>query len=205
MPPEAPVYVPEAPAYPPEGYAPAVLPPQEVYAVLRESGYSPLGVPRLRGLYYTIAAISLDGDDGRLVIDARSGRIVRFVPAWRVGHLFEDEAPIGYGAPAALPPRPDYRGTPRPPVSVPRLASRAPVPLPKPMPPRAVGEPKAEVRPEVKAGAVRPAAPSQPPQAVASQAKPADSASTTAPVPVEAKPAAPAIQQTQPMPPAQGF
>ena len=49
--------------------------------VLRENGFSPLGVPRLRGLFYSVSAIDRRGDDGRLVIDARDGRIVRFVPA----------------------------------------------------------------------------------------------------------------------------
>src|SRR5437660_9594167 len=38
-------------AFPPPhyGYEPALLPPQEVYAVLRENGFSPLGIPRQRG------------------------------------------------------------------------------------------------------------------------------------------------------------
>ena len=33
-------------APPPYAYEPAVLPPQEVYVVLRENGFLPLGVPR---------------------------------------------------------------------------------------------------------------------------------------------------------------
>ena len=53
------------------GVGPALLPPREVYVVLRESGFSPLGAPRLRGVFYSIAAINRDGDDGHLVIDAR--------------------------------------------------------------------------------------------------------------------------------------
>ena len=61
--------------------APALLPPTEVYAVLRENGFSPLGIPRLRGFVYTIAVIDRGGEDGRLVIDARDGRIIRFMPA----------------------------------------------------------------------------------------------------------------------------
>src|SRR6185312_9990922 len=59
---------------------PALLPPQEIYAVLRDNGFSPLGVPQQRGLVYTIAVLDRDGEDGRLVIDARNGRIIRFVP-----------------------------------------------------------------------------------------------------------------------------
>ncbi len=83
-----------APPAPPPGYnygaygagpGPALLPPQEVYAVLRDNGFSPLGVPHQRGFVYTIAVIDRSGEDGRLVIDARNGRIIRFVPAWGQG------------------------------------------------------------------------------------------------------------------------
>src|ERR1700720_3900364 len=75
-----------APKYGPGYYGgPSLLPPTEVYTVLRQNGFSPLGVPRLRGLFYSIAAIDRRGDDGRLVIDARNGQIVRFVPADRFG------------------------------------------------------------------------------------------------------------------------
>ena len=65
-------------------YGAPLLPPTEVYAVLRENGFSPLGAPRQRGLFYSISAIDRQGDEGRLVIDARDGRIVRFVPADRL-------------------------------------------------------------------------------------------------------------------------
>src|ERR1700752_3461581 len=40
------------------GYAPAaLLPPHEVYNIIREAGFSPLGVPHQRGFIYTIAVI----------------------------------------------------------------------------------------------------------------------------------------------------
>src|ERR1700689_5040719 len=78
MPPEA-----AAPRY---GYGPTLLPPREVYTVLRENGFSPLGAPQQRGLFYVIAAVDRAGEDGRLVIDARNGRIVRFMPAYRFGN-----------------------------------------------------------------------------------------------------------------------
>ena len=71
------------------GYGPTLLPPQEVYTVVRESGFSPLGIPRQRGLFYVIAVIDRRGDDGRLVIDARNGQIVRFVPAVPDGRQFQ--------------------------------------------------------------------------------------------------------------------
>src|SRR5580693_8573634 len=89
MPPEAP-----APGY---GYGPTLLPPREVYTMVRENGFSPLGVPQQRGLFYVIAVIDRGGDDGRLVIDARNGRIVRFMPAYRVGSNFNEDVPATYG------------------------------------------------------------------------------------------------------------
>ena len=84
MPPEAP-----RPGY---GNGPTLLPPTEVYTVVRESGFSPLGIPHQRGFVYTIAVIDRSGDDGRLVIDARNGRILRFVPAHGMGDNFNDDA-----------------------------------------------------------------------------------------------------------------
>src|SRR5271168_5410583 len=68
-PPPPPRVIYGAPAYGPQGYGPQgqgygapeygpgyyggppLLPPTEVYAVLRHNGFSPLGVPRLRGLF----------------------------------------------------------------------------------------------------------------------------------------------------------
>src|ERR1700722_14059736 len=214
-----------APAYGPQGYGPKgygpqaygsgpseygapLLPPREVYAVLRENGFSPLGAPRLRGLFYSISAVDRRGDDGRLVIDARDGRIVRFVPADRFGGLG------GYGGAGGGyyggGPRPSYgplepmtrleAPPPRPPGAVPsKIASRMPqsVPTPKAAPSRPANE---------KADRLTPAAPMQ--QSAAGPAKPADVAPAAPSTPAnsaEAKPAAPAIQATQPMPKVQGL
>ena len=74
---------PELPPPPRYGYGsgysydetPGLLPPTEVYAVLRDNGFSPLGVPRLRGNVYTIAALDRRGEDGRHVIEASDARI----------------------------------------------------------------------------------------------------------------------------------
>jgi hypothetical protein len=223
-----PVQAVPAPAYGPQGYGPQgygpqvgpqvgpgpseygapLLPPREVYAVLRENGFSPLGAPRLRGLFYSISAVDRRGDDGRLVIDARDGRIVRFVPADRFGGLG------GYGGPGdgyyGGAPRPAYGPLdpmtrlegppPRPPGAVPsKIASRMPqsVPTPKAAPSRPTNE---------KADRLTPAAPMQ--QSAVVQAKPADVAPAAPSTPAnsaEAKPAAPAIQATQPMPKVQGL
>jgi hypothetical protein len=117
-------------------YRPILLPPSEIYAIIRDSGFSPLEIPQQRGLVYTIAVIDRgSGDDGRLVVDARSGRIVRFMPAYRMGDNLNEDLRMRYGPVGPLPPVTAVRGPPRPPLSIPRLASRTPY-VPKPGAPR---------------------------------------------------------------------
>ena len=58
--------------------------------------------PQLRGYVYAIAVVDRRGDDGRLVIDARNGRILRFVPAYRMGDNFRGD--MTYGPVGAPPP-----------------------------------------------------------------------------------------------------
>jgi hypothetical protein len=168
-------------------YGPMLLPAPEVYTVVRENGFSPLGMPRQRGFFYTISVINREGDDGQLVIDARNGRIVRFVPAYRMGGDLNRNMNMTYGLVEPLPVNP-VRGVPRPPAPIPRVASR--VPVPRAMPPRA-GEPKPL--------AVTPA-PAQ--QSAAIQPKPAEvaPAPSTVGAAVAAKPSSPQIRPTQEMP-----
>jgi hypothetical protein len=178
MPPEA----------PPPGYGPRLLPPLEVYTIVRESGFSPLGIPQQRGLVYTISVIDRGGDDGRLVIDARSGRIIRFVPAYRMGDNFNGDLDLAYGPVGPLPPATNssYRRAPRPPLPIPHVASRSATPLPK-TPPHAA-------RPE--------AAPAQQSAVTAKPAEP--QAAPPSPTVGVAKPSV-QIMPTQEMPKAQGL
>jgi hypothetical protein len=188
------------------GYGPMLLPPTEVYTILRESGFSPLGIPQQRGYVYTIAVIDRGGDDGRLVIDARTGRIIRFMPASRMGDNLNEDLTITYGpvGTGPLPPASHVGGPPRPPLAVPRVASRTPaVPMPKASPSHS-GEPAPL--------AAKPAAEPAQRSAAAPPAKPADAqaaapAAAPAPAAVEAKPAPPQVQlqPTQAMPQAQGL
>ncbi|MBW7972358.1 hypothetical protein [Bradyrhizobium sp. BR 10289] len=185
--------------YDERGPAPALLPSTEVYAVLRENGFSPLGIPRLRGSVYTIAVIDRRGDDGRLVIDARDGRIIRFMPnadAYGMAPAYEEPAVAPYRPQSALPPPTLVRsGPPRPPAPIPHVASRA-VPLPKAAPQRAE-TPVAAAKPAEQAPQAQPAQ-----QTAAVQAKPAEA---TPPATVgQSKPAA-TILPTQEMPAAQGL
>jgi hypothetical protein len=220
-------------AMPPDEAAPRsgpmLLPAREVYTVVRESGFSPLGIPQQRGLFYTIAVIDRGGAEGWLVIDARDGRVVRMMRSDRMGDNANGELTQQYGPVGAQPPVSTIRGGPRPPASIPRVASRTPlVPIPKAAPLRA-GEPKTlEAKP-----APEPAQPSQPAQpseaAQPSQAAPPSAAAqptappqqsaaiqvkpagvetipqAAAPAPVQAKPEATLIQPTQAMPKVQGL
>jgi hypothetical protein len=172
---------------------PTLLPPQEVYTVVRESGFSPLGAPQQRGLVYTISVIDRGGEDGRLVIDARNGRIIRFMPAYRMGDNLDEAVTTTYG-PLGPPPVSTIRGGLRPPASIPHVASRrAAVPMPK-------GSPQAsEANPP-------PATPAPEPvqRSAAVDAKPAGT-QTGASTVAEPKRASPQILPTQEMPKVQGL
>jgi hypothetical protein len=189
-----------------EERGPALLPATEVYTVLRDNGFSPLGIPRLRGAVYTIAVIDRRGDDGRLVIDARDGRILRFMPAadaYGMAPPYEEHAVAPYGPQSALPPPIAIRGwPPRPPASIPHVASRT-VPMPKAAPPR--GEaPVAAIKPTAPAPAPQQAQAQPVQRTAAAPAKPADAPQAVAPTIGQAKPA-PTILPTQDMPAAQGL
>jgi hypothetical protein len=180
-------------------YGPTLLPPREVYTVVRENGFSPLGIPRQHGLYYTIAVIDRRGDDGRLVIDARTGQILRFVPPYRLGGYPNYDGGPAYAPAGRLSPISNWSDPPRPPAAVPRVASRIPpaVPMPKAAPPR-----EGESKPFADRPVTEPVR-----QSAAVQAKPADAPATpqVSPPVVGAKPVGPQIAPTQEMPKAQGL
>jgi hypothetical protein len=201
--PPAPVYgpAPDRPdGYRPDyGYAPAFLPVHEVYAIARDNGFSPLGAPRQRGATYVIAVLDRDGEDGRLVIDARSGRIIRFVPAFQWG---EDYERMGYepgrGQPGPTMPREGLDRLPAPTVikADPRLLQPA-IPV-APAVPHHENRTAALAPAKPAVPAVRPAASQTAAVAPGPEAKPA-----ATPVAAEQKPAS--ILPTEPMPPAQGL
>jgi hypothetical protein len=154
------------------GSGPRLLPPEEVYTVVRENGFSPLGIPRQRGFVYAIEVIDRSGESGRLVVDARDGRIIRFRPGYRVGTNFgEDPPPVVYGQPGPLPPSTPIKGEPRPPRSIPNVASRTvPVPRASPLATKVEAKPEAS-KPEA---SKHEALPQQPQQSAATQSKPAE-------------------------------
>lgn len=187
--------------YEERGEGPALLPATEVYAVLRDNGFSPLGIPHLRGAVYTIAVIDRRGDDGRLIIDARDGRIIRFMPAadaYGMAPANEEPSVAPYRPQSALPPPTTVRGgPPRPPAPIPHVASRT-VPVPKAAPQRTEA-PVAAAKPVEQTTQTQPSQ-----QTAAVQAKPGEAPQATAPTVGQAKPA-PTILPTQETPAAQGL
>ncbi|MBY0381663.1 MAG: hypothetical protein K2W78_07095 [Xanthobacteraceae bacterium] len=105
-----------------------LMAPPELIELLRADGYSPLGPAMRRGWVYTIAVLDQNGDDGRLIVDARTGEPIRFIPAMRVDTRLNEELDSMYGPPgpppAAFAPDPYRRVNPPP---VPRTA-RIPAP-----------------------------------------------------------------------------
>jgi len=201
-------------AGPPPLHAPqdGALPSYEVAAILRSAGFLPLGGPIRRGGFYVVGAVHpASGDDGRVVLDASSGRIVRFVPAADVTHASRGDDmvlvyqgptfPPGDGARPVPPPPPamaarpvapplsSMRGIPRPPRSVPNVASRTPSsgPLtPKPRP---------------QAAPIKPDTAQAPPVPAPVETKPAAASPPLVPKPQLGR--MPAVQPTKPLPPVQ--
>jgi hypothetical protein len=205
--------MPEVPPPPRYGRVPSLLPPMEVYTVLRENGYLPLGAPRQRGFVYTIAVIDHGGDDGQLVIDARNGRIVQFMPAYRMGDNFDEDLTANYGPAGPMPP-PIQARVPRPPAPVPHVASRS-VPVLKRSPLAAKSAPArveatAPAPAPMEAAAPAPAqqtatAPPKPTDAQAAPQATAQAETPTVGLAAPPAPAAPAILPTQEMPKVQGL
>ena len=190
--------MPEVPPPPRFGRVPSLLPPVEVYTVLRENGYLPLDAPQQRGFVYTISVIDQGGDDGRLVIDARDGHIVRFTPAYRLGDNYEEEMSATYG-PVGPMPRAIQARVPRPPAPIPHVASRVPVPKRSPLAAKAQVPATSATQAPVPAAqaAVSPTAAPPPAPAQAAAPAPAEQAAA-APKPAEAQAAAPqAVQQAE--------
>lgn len=188
-----------------------MLPPQQVVTVLRSSGYSPLGRVTQRGWIYTIAAIDRNGDDGRLIIDARTGQIMRFIPAQAV----DERIMAAYGPPGPPPATYagyenrrgsllDLRNAPRPPVAVPRTAQRSGAKAANRTPaPAGTATTPQTAAPAQQQAAAPSAEPSSAPKPAAAENKSA--AAATVGAATAAAPQAPAVRlwPTQAMPDAQ--
>jgi hypothetical protein len=218
-------------APPPPYYAPddESMPSYEVAAILRSRGFLPLGGPTRRGGYYVVAAVHPRGEEVRVVIDAYTGRVVRFVPASEIsGSRGGDEMVLVYQGPTFPPP--DAARHAPPPVVAARHAP-PPVVAARPVAPPSYGL-RSGPPPSTMRGAPRPPAsvpqvasrtpPSAPlvtpkPRPQSAPQKPETAQAPPVPAPVETKPAAaspplvpkpvektpPVVQPTQPLPPVQ--
>jgi hypothetical protein len=204
-------------AYPP-GYAVGV-PPYEVVAIVRSVGLEPLTRPFRNGPAYVLRAVDPAGQEVRVIVDARVGRIMRVVPLMGPGPRYGfAPAPYGYPPPrivavpdghgpnsriAALPPGPEGP-SPGSAGAVPPngqgtgagahhpSAQASPPPLPRPRPKIATAE-----TPAAKPDAAPQAAPEQ--NAAKDAGKGTETtASTSSPPPAPA--AAPAPVVTAPPP-----
>jgi hypothetical protein len=185
--------------------AAAMLQPREVFRIVRANGFAPRGGLRLRGRAYRIVVIDADGAAGRLVIDAYSGRIRRFVPVDRVRAAYGRDVPDAYdrfGLPAET-----AGPAPRPPARIPHVASlpRA-VPLPKEAP--RVARTEGDIGSEARRPVSRHKSESTPAARTAAAHAGTVGAATSKPSSADTadkKPDTPEILPTQPMPPVQGL
>jgi hypothetical protein len=61
-------------------FAADVIPPYEVFTVIRSMGLRPLGRPHYRGRFYVVHAVDPRGEEVRVVVDAYAARVVSVRP-----------------------------------------------------------------------------------------------------------------------------
>ncbi len=172
--------------YPVPPLGPAVMPPYEVVAIVRSTGLEPLSRPMRHGPTYVLRAVDPAGQEVRVVVDARLGRIVRVAPVFGPRYA-APVMPPPYGRPpgrialvpdgygpnsriAALPPGVDGPPMHGPGVGYDGLPGRTPMAHAPPPNAQAAPPPLPRRRPNVAA-------------ADTSAAKPAAAAAPTAPAP----------------------
>jgi len=104
-------------------FAADIVPPYEVFTIIRSMGLRPLGRPHFRGRSYIVHAMDRRGEELRVVVDARAARVVSVTPIDRQAATEYDDPPV-YRR---------YESGP-PPVSGPRVIEAEP----RYVPPRAV-------------------------------------------------------------------
>ncbi|MBN9600646.1 MAG: hypothetical protein J0G28_13375 [Afipia sp.] len=172
------------------------VPPHRIATMLRATGFSLLGRIEQRGWIYTVAVLDPNGDDGRAIIDARTGAMIKFIPAQAVTARLKDELAMVYGPPGP-PPMRDLRHAPRPPLNVPRVASRTPAATPLPRARQGAVPAQQAAKPGTQHAAIKPK-PAVVPETAAPAATAAAPATQSAPQPPEIE-----LKPTQEMPPVQ--
>lgn len=200
-------------------FAADIIPPYEVFTVIRSMGLRPLGRPHYRGRVYVVHAIDARGEEVRVVVDAYAARVVSVRPLDRqaageyppVYRRYDSDpryvppAPVPpsgagdprYGAPQAMPEDDDYPGDAPDDFDADDDDGRTGSVTPREAPPRSIGAPR--LAPAISAPATRSAAVTPPktplprprPQHLASAA-PADTPDMTMDKPKAAPAEAPA-------------
>lgn len=184
----------------------AALPPFEILTIIRSLDFEPLEEPQRRGGVYRLRALDFDGEEVRLVVDARRGRVISATPVF-----------------ASAPPPPPPRGyvvVPGP-GYLPPYGYRNPHIIHVPEAEEYFDEPRviygprtnaAPSRPAVRApaqkSATRPAATARAPAPASDAPLPAPSSQLDTPPPAAAPPVQPLDNPALPKvdaPPAQGF
>ena len=173
-----------------------MLPPYEVAAIVRSTGLEPLGRPVRQGQAYAVRAVDEAGEEVRVIVDARLGRIVKVIP------LMEPR----YAVPLLRPP---FGRPPRPLAMVPDAGIEGPEfngpgvgglaagrPAGAPHAPAAqAGPPLPRPRPKVAATESQPAKPVPGAKAPQDGAKETKNHETTGTVTAPANPAATPAEQ----------
>ncbi len=198
---------PVPPAYPDTAY-PAYdvgLPPHEIVAIVRSTGLRPLSPPLRQGPAYVLRAVDPAGEEVRVIVNARMGRIVKVIPLAGPRYAMPLMRPP-YGRPprpiAMVPEGPGIDDPPplngsgggspsgpghAPAASAPRDAVQAgPAPLPRPRPKLALSD----------SAAPKPVVPSATPPSQ-NAAKPGKDNDTTNAIGTPAAPAAAAAAAEQ--------
>jgi len=76
-----------------------ILPPYEVAAIVRSTGLEPLGRPVRQGQAYAVRAIDDAGEEVRVIVDARLGRIIKVVPLMDPRYAMPLLRPPAFGRP----------------------------------------------------------------------------------------------------------
>jgi len=76
-----------------------ILPPYEVAAIVRSTGLEPLGRPVRQGQAYAVRAVDDAGEEVRVIVDARLGRIVKVVPLMEPRYAMPLLRPPAFGRP----------------------------------------------------------------------------------------------------------
>jgi hypothetical protein len=178
--------------------------PDQIAAMLRSTGFSLLGPIYPRGWVYTVAVLNPRGDDGRVIIDARTGAIIRFIPAFAINGRTDEELSVLYGPPGPPPIPQDLRRAPHRPMSVPKLASRTPpaMPLPRPQSAGKYGAGPAAASAPVPAALPKPDVAAAPEAVKPVEVKPDETKTVEVAAPAT-KPAELELKPTQDMPPVQ--